>query len=151
MDCPASFTVKPILESSVGRDIAADQEIHDVTGMLEVVSPFEIELQTDRAFRQTQHRARNGQLQFIALHAKFHRRDLPPFPTAVVFFEIRDALAATDLPGAQTIMPWTRVKFDETGQNNDCTPVLLQRKGPGYVTIFPAQYAAAPMVWPGLK
>ena len=64
---------------------------------------------------------------------------------------IRDALAATDLPGAQTIMPWTRVKFDETGQNNDCTPVLLQRKGPGYVTIFPAQYAAAPMVWPGLK
>jgi len=64
---------------------------------------------------------------------------------------IRDALAATDMPGAQTIMPWRRVKFDETGQNNDCTPVLLQRKGPKYVTVFPAEYAVAQVSWPGLK
>src|SRR6476660_868883 len=27
--------------------------------------------------------------------------------------KIRDALAATDIPGEQTIMPWKRVKFDE--------------------------------------
>jgi branched-chain amino acid transport system substrate-binding protein len=61
---------------------------------------------------------------------------------------IRDALAATDLPGAQTIMPWTRVKFDETGQNNDCTPVLLQFRNGKYVTIFPAEFAVADAVWP---
>ncbi len=64
---------------------------------------------------------------------------------------IRDALAATDLPGESTIMPWTRVKFDETGQNNDCTPVLLQRRGPKYVTVFPAAYAVADVAWPGAK
>jgi branched-chain amino acid transport system substrate-binding protein len=60
---------------------------------------------------------------------------------------IRDALAATDLPGEQTIMPWRRVKFDDTGQNNDCTPVLLQRRGEKYVTVYPAEYAVADVVW----
>jgi branched-chain amino acid transport system substrate-binding protein len=60
---------------------------------------------------------------------------------------IRDALAATDLPGDQTIMPWRRVKFDENGQNNDCTPVLLQRRGDKYVTVFPAEYAVAEVAW----
>src|ERR1700743_83254 len=30
----------------------------------------------------------------------------------------RDALAATDIPGAQTIMPWKRVTFDVMGQIN---------------------------------
>jgi len=61
---------------------------------------------------------------------------------------IRDALAATDMPGAQTIMPWGRVKFDEMGQNNDCTPVLLQRRGGKFVTIFPEEYAVAELTWP---
>ena len=36
-----SFTVIPKLESPIGGHIAVDQEIHDVTGMLEVVGPFE--------------------------------------------------------------------------------------------------------------
>ena len=31
--------------------------------------------------------------------------------------KIRDAMAATDIPGEQTIMPWKRVKFDDMGQN----------------------------------
>jgi len=44
-------------------------------------------------------------------------------------------------------MPWRRVKFDDTGQNNDCTPVLLQRRGDKYVTVFPAEYAVADVVW----
>ena len=30
--------------------------------------------------------------------------------------KIREALAATDMPGERTIMPWKRVKFDETGR-----------------------------------
>jgi branched-chain amino acid transport system substrate-binding protein len=62
--------------------------------------------------------------------------------------KIRAALAATDLPGEQTLMPWKRVKFDETGQNNDSDPVLLQWLGDRFVTIFPAQAAVADAVWP---
>ena len=62
--------------------------------------------------------------------------------------KIRDALAATDMPGEQTIMPWKRVKFDEFGQNNDADPVLLQYIGGKFVTIFPPQAAIAEAVWP---
>jgi branched-chain amino acid transport system substrate-binding protein len=62
--------------------------------------------------------------------------------------KIRAALAATDLPGEQTIMPWKRVKYDETGQNNDCDPVLLQWTGGRFVTIFPSQAAVAEAKWP---
>jgi branched-chain amino acid transport system substrate-binding protein len=61
---------------------------------------------------------------------------------------IRAALAATDIPGEQTIMPWKRVKFDATGQNNDCDPVLLQYVGDKFVTVFPEQAAIAQPVWP---
>jgi branched-chain amino acid transport system substrate-binding protein len=62
--------------------------------------------------------------------------------------KIRDALAATDIPGEQTIMPWKRVKYDETGQNNDADPVLLQYVGGKFVTIFPPQAAVAEATWP---
>jgi len=61
---------------------------------------------------------------------------------------IRVALAATDLPGERTIMPWKRVKFDETGQNNDADPVLLQWLDGKFVTIFPEQAAVAEAIWP---
>ena len=62
--------------------------------------------------------------------------------------KIRDALAATDMPGEQTIMPWKRVKFDDMGQNNDADPVLLQYVGGKFVTIFPPQAAIAEPMWP---
>ena len=62
--------------------------------------------------------------------------------------KIRAALAATDIPGDKTIMPWKRVKFDETGQNNDCDPVLLQYVGKKFVTIFPESGAIAKPLWP---
>ncbi|MCP3458911.1 ABC transporter substrate-binding protein [Bradyrhizobium sp. CCGUVB23] len=62
--------------------------------------------------------------------------------------KIRDALAATEMPGEQTIMPWKRVKFDEMGQNNDADPVLLQYVGGKFVTISPAQAAVAEPIWP---
>ena len=61
---------------------------------------------------------------------------------------IRAALVATDIPGEQTIMPWKRVKFDATGQNNDCDPVLLQYVGKKFVTVFPEQAAIAAPLWP---
>jgi branched-chain amino acid transport system substrate-binding protein len=62
--------------------------------------------------------------------------------------KIRDALAATEMPGEQTIMPWKRVKFDDMGQNNDADPVLLQYVGGKFVTIFPSQAAVAEASWP---
>jgi branched-chain amino acid transport system substrate-binding protein len=62
--------------------------------------------------------------------------------------KIREALAATDIPGEQTIMPWKRIKFDEMGQNNDADPVLLQYVGGKFVTIFPPQAAVAEATWP---
>ncbi len=62
--------------------------------------------------------------------------------------KIREALVATDMPGDVTIMPWKRVKFDETGQNNDADPVLLQYVGGKFVTIFPPQAAVAEATWP---
>jgi branched-chain amino acid transport system substrate-binding protein len=61
---------------------------------------------------------------------------------------IRNALAATDILGDHTIMPWARIKFDETGQNNDADPVLLQYVGGKFVTIYPPQAAIAEAVWP---
>lgn len=62
--------------------------------------------------------------------------------------KIRAALAATDLPGEKTIMPWKQVKFDEQGQNPFADPVLLQWVGDKHVTIFPTQAAIADAIWP---
>src|SRR3954471_3371423 len=62
--------------------------------------------------------------------------------------KIREALVATDMPGEQTIMPWSKVKFDEMGQNNFADPVLLQYTGGKFVTVFPPQGAIAEAVWP---
>jgi branched-chain amino acid transport system substrate-binding protein len=62
--------------------------------------------------------------------------------------KIRAALAATELAGERTIMPWKRVKFDDRGQNDDADPVLLQWTGDKFVTIFPAPVAIAEGKWP---
>jgi branched-chain amino acid transport system substrate-binding protein len=62
--------------------------------------------------------------------------------------KIREALVATDMPGDVTIMPWSRVKFDEMGQNNFADPVLLQYVGKKFVTIYPKQAAIADATWP---
>jgi branched-chain amino acid transport system substrate-binding protein len=62
--------------------------------------------------------------------------------------KIREALAATDMPGDITIMPWKRVKYDEMGQNNDADPVLLQYLGGKFVTIAPQEVAVSEAVWP---
>jgi branched-chain amino acid transport system substrate-binding protein len=62
--------------------------------------------------------------------------------------KIRAALAATDIPGEKTVMPWKDVKFDPQGQNNDCDPVLLQWVKGKFVTIFPPQAAVAEVLWP---
>src|ERR1700751_5597006 len=62
--------------------------------------------------------------------------------------KIREAMAPTEIPGQQTIMPWKRVKYDEMGQNNDANPVLLQYLAGKFVTIFPMEVAVSEAVWP---
>ncbi|TDR89143.1 ABC transporter substrate-binding protein [Enterovirga rhinocerotis] len=65
--------------------------------------------------------------------------------------KIREALATTNIPGEKTIMPWKKVGYAETGQNNDADPVLLQYTGGKFLTIFPEQAAVAEAVWPMSK
>lgn len=63
--------------------------------------------------------------------------------------KIRQALAATDIPGTSTIMPWARVKYGPDGQNPYASPVLLQYVGGNkFVTIFPSEVAIAEAIWP---
>src|SRR5262249_13542192 len=62
--------------------------------------------------------------------------------------KIREALAATSIPGERTIMPWKQIKFDESGQNNDADPILLQYLNSKLTTVFPFSAAAAEVVWP---
>jgi branched-chain amino acid transport system substrate-binding protein len=62
--------------------------------------------------------------------------------------KIRDALAATDIPGERTIMPWKRMKFGADGQNAFASPVLIQYGKGRFSTIFPFEVATAQPVWP---
>jgi branched-chain amino acid transport system substrate-binding protein len=68
---------------------------------------------------------------------------------------IRKALTDTNLEREQTIMPWTRVKFNAAGQNEYADPVLLQwtRDESGksigkFVTVFPKEIAVREAAWP---
>ena len=59
---------------------------------------------------------------------------------------IQKALVATDIKGADTIMPWAGIKFDETGQNTQGTPVIQQVTGGVYHTVWPFDVAVQPAV-----
>lgn len=62
--------------------------------------------------------------------------------------KIRDALAATDIPGDRTIMPWRAVRFGADGQNVLCDPVLIQYLGGKFVTVYPTGLALQTAKWP---
>jgi len=62
--------------------------------------------------------------------------------------EVRKALAATNIPAEQLIMPWGGVKFDEKGQNTGVRAILLQVQKGAYATIYPFELAAADVVYP---
>ena len=61
--------------------------------------------------------------------------------------DIRAALVATNIQGAQTIMPWAAIRFDATGQNQDANPVIQQVRDGRYHTVFPEAVAAEAPVW----
>jgi len=61
---------------------------------------------------------------------------------------IRRALAATDIPGKQTIMPWKGVKFNEKGQNSMGQAIIVQLQGGKYTTVFPFEFKNSEAIFP---
>jgi branched-chain amino acid transport system substrate-binding protein len=61
---------------------------------------------------------------------------------------IQKALAETNIPASQLIMPWEGIKFDEKGQNTLGTGIIVQVQNGKYVTVWPFQLASADVVWP---
>lgn len=61
---------------------------------------------------------------------------------------IRRALAATDIPADQVIMPWRGIRFDKTGQNTLGNGILVQVQKGVYRTVWPWDVATAELVWP---
>ncbi|MBI2525015.1 MAG: ABC transporter substrate-binding protein, partial [Candidatus Rokubacteria bacterium] len=62
--------------------------------------------------------------------------------------EIRKALAATNIPPEQLIMPWSGIRFDGKGQNTGVRAILQQVQKGAYATIYPFELAAADVVYP---
>jgi branched-chain amino acid transport system substrate-binding protein len=60
--------------------------------------------------------------------------------------KLRDALAKTNL--ADHILPQDAIKFDDTGENVNATPALLQVQGGKPVVVGPARFAEAKPVFP---
>lgn len=60
---------------------------------------------------------------------------------------IRKALSETHVPGDQLIMPWKGVRFDETGQNVEASPVIQQITNGTYRTVYPFEFATVEAVW----
>ncbi len=61
---------------------------------------------------------------------------------------IQKALRETNLPGAQLIMPWQGIQFDDKGQNRYATGVMVQILEGEYKVVWPFEVAEAELVWP---
>jgi branched-chain amino acid transport system substrate-binding protein len=62
--------------------------------------------------------------------------------------KIRVALAATDIPADQLIVPYRGVKFDATGQNELVRGILMQVQKGKYCTIYPFELASCQTLYP---
>jgi branched-chain amino acid transport system substrate-binding protein len=62
--------------------------------------------------------------------------------------KIRAALAATNIPADQLIVPYRGVKFDATGQNELVRGILMQVQKGKYCTIYPFELASCQMLYP---
>jgi branched-chain amino acid transport system substrate-binding protein len=63
--------------------------------------------------------------------------------------KVRDAISRTDL--ADHILPQGPIKFDESGENANASPALLQVQGGRPLVVGPARYAEAKPVFPVAK
>jgi branched-chain amino acid transport system substrate-binding protein len=62
--------------------------------------------------------------------------------------KIRAALAATNIPADQLIVPYRGVKFDATGQNELVRGILMQVQKGKYCTIYPFELASCQVLHP---
>jgi branched-chain amino acid transport system substrate-binding protein len=62
--------------------------------------------------------------------------------------KLRAALAATNIPPDQLIVPYRGVKFDANGQNELVRPILMQVQKGKYCTIYPFELASCPVLSP---
>lgn len=61
---------------------------------------------------------------------------------------IRDALASTDIPSENLILPWDGIKFDESGQNTKVSVMICQVQNGKYVTVWPEKFATSKIIFP---
>ena len=61
---------------------------------------------------------------------------------------IRQALIDTNIPGNRTLMPWNRIHFDATGQNDGGAGIIQQVQNGKYETVWPLDVAVKPAIWP---
>jgi branched-chain amino acid transport system substrate-binding protein len=61
---------------------------------------------------------------------------------------IRKALVETNIDGANIIMPWKGIKFDDKGQNIYGSGILVQILDGKYHTVWPFHLATRELVWP---
>ena len=62
---------------------------------------------------------------------------------------VRTALLGLDIPGRDTIMPWSGVRFDATHQNTGAAGVVEQVDGADALrVVFPDELAQEPAKWP---
>jgi branched-chain amino acid transport system substrate-binding protein len=61
---------------------------------------------------------------------------------------IRGALMKTNIPGKLTLMPWNRIHFDATGQNDGGAGIIEQVQDGKYETVWPFDVAVRPAIWP---
>jgi branched-chain amino acid transport system substrate-binding protein len=62
--------------------------------------------------------------------------------------KVRDALKRTAFSAKDTIMPWSGVHFDDSGQNTEASGVVEQLIGGRYRVVFPDVVAGTKPVWP---
>lgn len=62
--------------------------------------------------------------------------------------KLRVALAATNIPPEQLIVPYRGVKFDATGQNELVRPILMQVQKGKYCTMYPFELASCEVMYP---
>ncbi|MBV8353826.1 MAG: ABC transporter substrate-binding protein [Candidatus Eremiobacteraeota bacterium] len=62
--------------------------------------------------------------------------------------KIRAALAATNIDGKRTIMPWRGIKFNDHGQNIEGAGLILQIQDGQYQTVWPSFVASKPPIFP---
>jgi branched-chain amino acid transport system substrate-binding protein len=61
---------------------------------------------------------------------------------------VRKALAATDVKPVDLLVPWTGVRFDETGQNTGVRVTVAQLQGGKYHTVWPFEMATRELLYP---